>query len=117
MNRQSAALTAVRKESLPHARKPSSPQHTGRPAGRSATRRRPEPAARARITPAQPVSPLQADDFGVIWLDCGGQPVREALASLTGLAAELEGEVKLIEEAPTYAVALVSLPPASFARF
>ena len=98
------------------------------------TSRRPRRSARPAVT-AQTLAPtppqisvkplhevaeakeLAADDFGVIWLDCGGQPVREALTSLVHLAVELEGIVTVLDQSTTYVVALVKLPRTSFARF
>jgi len=97
------------------------------------TSRRPRPPARPAVTAAasgqtspQVVAPLHdvaeakelaTDDFGVIWLDCGGRPVREALTSLVHLAVDLEGIVTVLDQSTTYVVALVKLPRASFARF
>jgi hypothetical protein len=73
----------------------------------------------AQVSATKPLreTPPDADDFGVIWLDCGGQPVREALGSLVHLAVELEGIVTVLDQSTTYVVALVKLPRASFARF
>jgi hypothetical protein len=100
-----------------------SQRRTASPRPAPVSTRRPRQTARpaAAATAQASAKPLReapdADDFGVIWLDCGGRPVAEALGSLVDLATELEGNVTVLDQSSTYAVALVKLPRASFARF
>lgn len=110
MPRQSAART----QTAPKARR-------SRPAAQPLTSRRTSPR-RARAAHTQPLrtpsaETLDADNFGVIWLDCGGRPVLEALGSLMDLAGDLGGDVRVLDQTSTYAVALVRMPPEGFARF
>jgi hypothetical protein len=108
------AAKTIRSSRLPSPRAPAQ----ARPARSCSSPRRARPAARARITltPGSAKAP-DADNYGVIWLDCCGQPVAEALGHLMQLVEELGGELRLLDEAPTHAIALVHLPRASFARF
>lgn len=110
MTRQSAA----RAQSLVPARR-------SKPAAQPLTSRKPSPR-RGRAAHTQPLrqpagETLDADNFGVIWLDCGGRSIIDALGGLMDLAGELGGDVRVFDQTSTYAVALVRMPPESFTRF
>jgi hypothetical protein len=92
-----------------------------KPAARPLTSRQSSPR-RDRAAHTQPLrqpagETLDADNFGVIWLDCGGRSIIDALGGLMDLAGELGGDVRVLDQTLTYAVALVRMPPDSFTRF
>jgi hypothetical protein len=83
----------------------------------SRTARLGRPRGRTIHTPGLDRDPPDADNYGVIWLDCAGQPVADALESLMRLVEELDGSLNVLDRAPTHVIALVHLPRESFARF